>query len=282
MRCIVCRHRSYWIGIDKNGDPRIKQSEDWVRLELETALKRDIRVIPVLMREAKLPPPEKLPESLYPLLNRQTYEISNKRWKYDTDQLIKFLTQLGFQLKQQDIPVPQKSEGISKWLMYGLIGLGVLVMAGLLFEAFKDKGAVKTDIENHINEKDLIKERENDKTDNNLIIKPEPAPIEQEKIAPVQVNVSGAWYDATNQYIMYINQTGSTLELKSVSGAGVTTGEGVGTVDGDKMTFKVQLYNVGVISGSATVVANSKALNGKFIINSNGASYTEDFYWTKQ
>ena len=52
---------------------------------------------------------------------------------------------------------------------------------------------------------------------------------------------------------MYIEQTGATLQLKSVAVGGITTGEGVGTIEGDKMNFKVQLYNVGVISGTATV-----------------------------
>ncbi|MFT3946326.1 MAG: toll/interleukin-1 receptor domain-containing protein [Agriterribacter sp.] len=261
-----------WIGTDKNGNPRIKHAEDWVRIELETALKRDIRIIPVLVREASLPQPEELPESLYPLLNRQTYEISNKRWKYDTDQLIKFLIQIGFQPRERDIPLPQKPGGAGKWLMYGLVGLGILVLVALFLETFKDKSPT---------------EKKND--DNHYAVDSPKAPVnnnhkqvKEENIDIAPVNVAGGWFDATSQYIMYINQTGSTLELRSVAATGVTTGEGVGTVEGDKMNFKVQLYNVGVISGSASVRENSRTLNGKFIITANGASYTEDFYWTRQ
>ncbi|MBN8787379.1 MAG: toll/interleukin-1 receptor domain-containing protein [Terrimonas sp.] len=268
-----------WVGIDKNGNPRIKQSEDWVRIELETALKRDIRVIPVLVRDASLPQPEELPESLYPLLNRQTYEISNKRWKYDTDQLINFLKQIGFKPKKVDIPLPAQSGGIGKWLIYGLIGLAVVVIAALIFEttrSTKTREKIVTDNPAYDSPKS-----NNNKSNPNIVVK-DPEPVQEQKIADIPANVGGAWYDAANQYTMYITQSGNTLELKSVSVAGITTGEGVGTIDGNNINFKVQLYNVGVISGSATVPGDNNVLNGKFIITNNGASYTEPFYWTRQ
>ncbi|MFT3751217.1 MAG: toll/interleukin-1 receptor domain-containing protein [Agriterribacter sp.] len=269
-----------WIGRDKNGDPRIKHSEDWVRIELETALKRDIRVIPVLVRDASLPQPEELPETLYPLLNRQTYEISNKRWKYDTDQLINFLKQIGFNPKKQDIPLPEQSSGgIGKWLIYGLIGLAAVVIAVLMFETTRSTKAQEKIITD--NPALDSPKPNNNKSNPNRVIK-DREPVQEEKIVDIPANVGGAWYDATNQYTMYITQTGSTLELKSVSVAGITTGEGVGTIDGNNINFKVQLYNVGVISGSAIIPRDNNVLNGKFVITNNGASYTEPFYWTRQ
>lgn len=274
-----------WIGTDKNGNPRIKQNEDWVRIELETALKRDIRVIPVLVRGASLPAEENLPESLYPLLNRQTYEISNKRWGYDTEQLINFLKKIGFQTKKEEIPLPPKSEGISKGLIYGLIGLAVLVIGALLFEATRsNKNVNPQNIGDNTNVKiDEPKIRETTTPENPPItIVKDVETVKEEKPTVVTANVSGAWYDATNQYVMYVNQSGNTLELRSINSAGVTTGEGVGTVDGKNINFKVQLYNVGVVSGSATMPGDDRVLNGKFIITNNGASYTENFYWTKQ
>ncbi|MCC6288228.1 MAG: toll/interleukin-1 receptor domain-containing protein [Chitinophagaceae bacterium] len=270
-----------WVGVDKNGNPRIKHPEDWVRIELETALKRDIRVIPVLVRDASLPQPEELPESLYPLLNRQTYEISNKRWKYDTDQLINFLKQIGFKPKKQDIPLPEQSGGIGKWLIYGLIGLALVVIAALMFEATRSTKAQEKNITDHPVTRDSIKPVNNDKPNSNIMDK-DPETVKEENLPALPANVGGAWYDAANQYTMYITQSGNTLELKSVTVAGITTGEGVGTVDGNKINFKVQLYNVGVISGSATVPEDNNVLNGKFIITNNGASYTEPFYWTRQ
>lgn len=80
-----------WEGRGQDGDLRIDNDGDWVRLELATALKRGIWVVPVLVDGGKLPATADLPEDLHPLLRRQAYEISNTRWKYDTDNLIQFL-----------------------------------------------------------------------------------------------------------------------------------------------------------------------------------------------
>ena len=272
-----------WAGTDKNGNPRIKQPEDWVRIELETALKRDIRVIPVLVRGASLPATEDLPESLYPLLNRQTYEISNKRWSYDTEQLINFLQKIGFTPKKPDTALPEQSSGAGKWIIYGLFALAILAIAALLFESTRNNKPAQEDITVNPIKPDTgkVTGNDNNSTPSDFADK-DTDPVREENPSAIPVNVGGAWYDATNQYTMYIEQTGSTLQLKSVTVAGITTGEGVGTVEGDKMNFKVQLYNVGVISGSGTVRKNSYTLNGKFVVTANGASYTEDFYWTKQ
>lgn len=66
-----------WIRIaDQWGRRRIDQEDDWVRLELITALESPgKRVIPVFVRGAELPPVDALPEQLRPLLTRQGIEI---------------------------------------------------------------------------------------------------------------------------------------------------------------------------------------------------------------
>jgi hypothetical protein len=47
-----------------NGNRRLEQLEDWVRLEIETALGRGIPVIPVRIKGANLPTEGELPESI--------------------------------------------------------------------------------------------------------------------------------------------------------------------------------------------------------------------------
>src|ERR1700722_7003092 len=44
-----------WLTVEGDGGRRIDDPQDWVRLEIETALSREIRVIPVLVDEAKMP-----------------------------------------------------------------------------------------------------------------------------------------------------------------------------------------------------------------------------------
>lgn len=86
-----------WTSIkDDQGVKRLYNPRDYVRLEIESALQRDIPVIPVTVNAAAWPPTEEIPESLAPLLRRQAHELSDRqgRWDYDTDQLIKQLNKI--------------------------------------------------------------------------------------------------------------------------------------------------------------------------------------------
>jgi hypothetical protein len=115
---------------------RIKNENDWVRLELSTALKRNIRVVPVLVDGGTLPAENELPEDLHPLLRRQTYEISNKRWKYDTDNLVEFLKSLGIKPRQAAQPPKEsilKNKNLRGCLYIGIGVLVVLLLIGLLY-----------------------------------------------------------------------------------------------------------------------------------------------------
>ena len=60
-----------WLTVkDAKGNRRLHQPGDWVRLEIATALERDIPVIPLLVRDAALPKVGDLPECLQPLAYR--------------------------------------------------------------------------------------------------------------------------------------------------------------------------------------------------------------------
>jgi hypothetical protein len=69
--------------------PRIFDPGDFVRLEVETGLKRsDVAVIPVLVGGAKMPGPEAMPAPLRPLTRRNAIELSDTRWRFDVDRLL--------------------------------------------------------------------------------------------------------------------------------------------------------------------------------------------------
>ena len=53
--------------------------DDWVRIEVETALERGIPVVPLLIDGATLPGRDQLPESLWPLLRRNAMPIDSGR-----------------------------------------------------------------------------------------------------------------------------------------------------------------------------------------------------------
>jgi hypothetical protein len=72
-----------------DGSPRLADPDDFVRLEVETGLRRpDVAVIPVLVAGAKMPEPEHLPEGIRPLARLEAREISDLRWGYDVERLI--------------------------------------------------------------------------------------------------------------------------------------------------------------------------------------------------
>lgn len=67
---------------------RLADPADLLRHEIETALEKGVRVIPVLVDGAKLPDAASLPESLHPLLQRNAFELSERRWDYDVNDLV--------------------------------------------------------------------------------------------------------------------------------------------------------------------------------------------------
>jgi len=72
-----------------SGQSRLFDPDDYVRLEIMTALQRDIPVIPVLVEGAAMPAASDLPEPLSALATRQAHEITEQRWQYDSDLLVK-------------------------------------------------------------------------------------------------------------------------------------------------------------------------------------------------
>jgi len=68
---------------DEEGRPRLHNPGDFVRLEIEAALKRDIVVTPILVQGAHMPAPEQLPADIRDLVYRNGFELSHNRWESD-------------------------------------------------------------------------------------------------------------------------------------------------------------------------------------------------------
>jgi hypothetical protein len=76
---------------DEGGRRRLDNPNDFVRLEIEAALSRGVRVIPILVDAARMPAEDGLPDSLAPLVRRQALELSPARFDFDTSRLLKVL-----------------------------------------------------------------------------------------------------------------------------------------------------------------------------------------------
>jgi len=76
-----------------DGGRRLDDTNDFVRLEVGSALARNIAVIPVLVHDARMPHPDQLPENIRDLAFRNSVEISHARWNSDVQLLIAALKQ---------------------------------------------------------------------------------------------------------------------------------------------------------------------------------------------
>jgi hypothetical protein len=83
---IIGRH--WLVTSDEQGRRRLENSEDFVRVEIGTALKRGIRVIPVLVEGASMPRSGELPDDLKPLTRRNALNLSHDRFRVDADRLV--------------------------------------------------------------------------------------------------------------------------------------------------------------------------------------------------
>jgi len=78
---------------DETGRRRLELPRDPVRLEVETALRLGIPVIPVLIGGAPMPTERDLVPSILDLLEFNAAEVSDSRWDYDVDRLLQAISE---------------------------------------------------------------------------------------------------------------------------------------------------------------------------------------------
>jgi TPR repeat protein len=85
---IAVMGRRWLLTSDQDGRRRLDNPEDFVRVEIRAALKRGIRVIPVLVEGATMPRSGELPEDLKPLARLNALNVSHERFRADAERLI--------------------------------------------------------------------------------------------------------------------------------------------------------------------------------------------------
>jgi hypothetical protein len=100
-----------WIDMrDQTGIRRLDDPNDFVRIEIESALNQGKRVIPVLVGDAHMPRPDELPETLRPLARRNAVRLTHERFRADTQGLVKALQQA---LEEIEAPRPTQADAAS-------------------------------------------------------------------------------------------------------------------------------------------------------------------------
>lgn len=80
---------SGWLtAVDATGRPRLENPNDFVHLEIASALRRDLPIFPVLLDGASMPTEEQLPRDIAPLARLCGHELSTSRWDFDVARLL--------------------------------------------------------------------------------------------------------------------------------------------------------------------------------------------------
>ena len=112
---------------DKDGRRRLDTPEDFVRLEIAAALRRDIAVIPVLVHGAAMPSKEDLPSDLQALAWRNAAELRHTRWDSDFAEIATTLqSHFGYVGPSQAHPPRHPSR--SRWPVSAALSLAVLAI----------------------------------------------------------------------------------------------------------------------------------------------------------
>lgn len=138
--------------LDDRGHARLADPNDFVRLELETALRRpDVRVIPLLVAGARMPDPDDLPESVRTLARRNALGLSDLRWRDDVRRLVSTLEEVREgprDLAETAAGDPPAATGPARrrWLLLAGAALavgGVALAATLVFDGGKGASGIR-------------------------------------------------------------------------------------------------------------------------------------------
>jgi hypothetical protein len=127
-----------WRSQRKGQPARIMDPDDWVRIEVETALERCIPVVPLLIDGASLPGRDQLPEPLWPLLRRNALPVDSGRDFHA--QMSRLVRDLRLQIdpvaaKEPSVPTtaaPQVAAAKRQLVNWGAIGRWILLMVLIL------------------------------------------------------------------------------------------------------------------------------------------------------
>jgi hypothetical protein len=121
--------KNWLTATDAAGQRRLENPDDFVRVEIATALKRNMRVIPVLVQGASMPGTDELPEDLAPLTRRNAFELHDTSWRDDIRRLITVIERAitGPSVATPDEPEVKRPSKILLWWAAG----GILMLAAI-------------------------------------------------------------------------------------------------------------------------------------------------------
>lgn len=116
-------------------DPRLHEPEDWVALEVATALSAGVEVIPVLLDDTEIPAAEQLPEALRPLFDLNVMRVRDTSYDQDLATLAARLRQLVPHLSPVALAVDRLRSWSTRSRMVWVVGALITILsAGLVVQ----------------------------------------------------------------------------------------------------------------------------------------------------
>lgn len=252
---IVVIGKEWLTVLDEKGKRRLEDPNDFVRMEIAAALKRDIRVIPVLVEGAAMPDEGNLPEDLKRLSKRQASEISDNRWEFDTEQLVKVLEKAGVKAArygqtvapdERPAPTPQGTKKISGKAIAGMV-LGGVVALVIISNLPTSEPTVPPNSPPSTPPAPEISV---------------PTPPVQEPPAASSIDISGSWRGPDGIYIF--RQSGNNIAFQLFGWNQLLIAQGTGTIQQGVVTIAyVRADNTGGDAGFQ-VSANGREMTGRY------------------
>jgi hypothetical protein len=123
---------------DENGQRRVNNPNDFVVIEIATALARDIPVVPVLIDGARMPRESELPDSLKPLTRRNAVQVHRDNFGSDAEALVRKLREA----------LGDGVAGSRRWRLLAVAGAVALflIVTGGIIRHFVDQGVQEAEL----------------------------------------------------------------------------------------------------------------------------------------
>ena len=122
--------RKWLASADKGDRRRLDDPDDFVRIEIQAALERNVPVIPVLVDGAAMPQADELPRAIKRLARRQGIEISHNRFDSDAERLTDALARIAERTRQDQMDAGRASRGDEKLPTSAIPGQSVAANKG--------------------------------------------------------------------------------------------------------------------------------------------------------
>ena len=130
---------------DGAGSHRLDDPADFVRREIAAGLHHATVVVPVLVRGARMPREDQLPEELRPLARRQAVELSDNRWESDLAEFERALDKRFGIPTATGVGIKSPARFVKKsWLIVAGVIAVVVAIVGV-WSTSQNKKAVPTD-----------------------------------------------------------------------------------------------------------------------------------------